>query len=295
MEVEVRSHQGIPTTSVISIRAGKTRRQAHISQLDRSFKYPMSVEECGSVKVDILDLSGSARIACKPGVNEYSIPLEQVTTGAGYTGMEVDIRMKPIGGGGGSTDGGKLGKAESQTREKQQSDAKAYLEKHGVAAFMQFIIQSLMKDKPDDPYAFLQRQITKRMMDRDSADKPESRLEDLIAQLSQPTSDWVSEEQLEDLEKKAERAAEQLRIDNEEMAETSAKMKGRYKALVMAGEPASSSYAGDVQLDRTFSDLFGMQRDVTDLTQENGALVSELIRIRAAVQSMEDEIDGCKG
>lgn len=288
MEVEVRSHEGIPTSSVISIRAGKTRRQAHIAQLDRAFKYPMNVEECSAVKVDILDLAGSARIACKPGVNEYSIPLETVTAGGGYTGMAVDIRLKPLAGG---------GEVDSPMHGKKQSDAKAYLEQHGVTGFMQFIIQSLMKDKPDDPYAFLQRQITKRMMDRDeeSSDKHESQLEDLIAQLSQPTSDWVSEEQLEDLEKKAERAAQQLRTDNEEMAATSAKMKNRYKALVVAGEPAPpSSNAGDAQLDMTFSSLSAMQRDVTDLTQENATLVSELVRIREAVQSMQDEVDGCK-
>eukprot|EP00930_Biecheleria_cincta_P009603 TRINITY_DN111375_c0_g1_i1.p1 TRINITY_DN111375_c0_g1~~TRINITY_DN111375_c0_g1_i1.p1 ORF type:complete len:299 (-),score=69.99 TRINITY_DN111375_c0_g1_i1:88-984(-) len=298
MEVEIRGHHGIPASSVISIRAGRTRRQAHISQLDRSFKFPLKVEECSSVKVDILDLAGTARIACKPGVNEYAIPLETPIAGDEYTGMEVDLRLSPLGDSGGGTNGGKREEAECQTRDKKQTDAKAYLEKHGVTGFMQFVMQSLMKDKPDDPYAFLQRQITKRMMDIDanhSTSSEKSQLEDLLAQLSQPTSDWVTEEQLQDLEKKAELAAEQLRNDNEELASTSAKMKGRYKALVMTGDPAGRCLAGDAQLDATFGSLSAMQRDVTDLTQENAALVTELVRIQEAVQSMQDEIDSCKG
>lgn len=292
MEVEVRGHRGIPTSSVLSIRAGRTRRQAHLSQLDGPFKFPIEVEECSSVKVDILDLSGSARIACESGINEYSIPL--AIPDDGYTGMEVCLRMTPLAEGGGGTSRGRL--AEAETREKKETNGKAYLEKHGVTGFMQFIIQSLMKDKPDDPYAFLHRQITKRMMEKDTrqtVSSPESQMEDLLAQLSQQTSDWVSEEQLQGLEKKAERAAEQLSKDNDELEATAAKMKSRYKALVMAAEAGGQSLAGD-QLGATLSNLSTMQNNVTDLTQENAVLVGELVKIREAVQSMQDEIDGYK-
>lgn len=292
MEVEVRGHRGIPTTSVLSIRAGRTRRQAHLSQLDgTAFKFPIQVEECGSVKVDILDLCGSARIECQSDVQEYSIPL--AIPGDGYTGMEVDLRLTPLADGGGSASGIKL--ADAETRDGKETNSKAYLEKHGVSGFFHFMIQSLMKDKPDDPYAFLHRQITKKMMKKNDASQtlnsPESQPEDLLAQLSQSSSEWVSEEQLEDLEKKAERASEQLQKDNDECEATAAKMQSRYKALVRAAEAGGQSLAGD-HLGATLSNLSTMQNDVTNLTQENTALVGELVRTRKAVQSMQDEIAG---
>jgi len=308
MEVEVLHHHGIPVTSVISIRAGSTRRQAHLSQLDRPFKFPIKPEECTAVKVDILDLSGSARVACQAGVRDYSVPLESPIEGESATGMEVDLRLKPLGGGG--KDAGKASDDEDHARDKKkEAAAKAYLEKHGLTGFMQFLIQSLMKDKPEDPYAFLQRQVTKRMMASQAACgeiiPEESRAGDLLVKLSQEAGESVPADQLQDLEKKAEQAGEQLRKDNEELKETVSKLKSRYKTMLVENsqlEVQSKETPGGrmaqttspMRLDATFGNLAMMQDEVSTLAAENAELVSELVRIRQAVDSIRDEIDDLK-
>lgn len=310
MEVEVLHHHGIPVSSVISIRAGSTRRQAHLSQLDRPFKFPIKPEECTAVKVDILDLSGSARVACQAGVRDYSVPLESPIEGEPATGMEVDLRLKPLGGGG--KDGGKCSEDEDQARDKKkEAAAKAYLEKHGLTGFMQFLIQSLMKDKPDDPYAFLQRQVTKRMMASQTARgeiiPEESRVGDLLVKLSEEAGESVPADQLQDLEKKAEQAGEQLRKDNEDLKDTVSKLKSRYKALLVEDSKLATEAQGKgmtggrmtqsispMRLDATFGNLATMQDEVSTLAAENAELVGELVRIRQAVDSIRDEIDELK-
>ncbi|CAE8593196.1 unnamed protein product, partial [Polarella glacialis] len=105
----------------------------------------------------------------------------------------------------------------------KEASARDYLEKHGLTTFMQFLMQSLMKDKPSDPYSFLQRQVTKRMM----VNAPEitllpedSDLESLLTKLAMEAPVDISCEDLELLEREAAIAGEQLRKDNLLLKET---------------------------------------------------------------------------
>ncbi|CAE7535376.1 C07A9.2 [Symbiodinium sp. CCMP2456] len=250
MEVEVLRHNGIPESSILSIRVGSTRRQVHVSQLDRPLKFPTKLEECSSVKVEILDVAGTARVSCSPSTSEYSIPLESPLEGEGSTGMEVGIRL---GGAGAEVSPGAVEEAEK----KKEDDAKSYLEKHGLTSFMQFLIQSLMKDKPEDPYKFLQRQVTKKMMitELSSGVSADQKLEEMLTKLSSEVTDCVPVEQLQDLQKQAEEVGDQLRKDNKELRETLDLLKGRYRSLLVENselaQQARLHPAGGIVLDRS--------------------------------------------
>mmetsp|Transcript_26799 Transcript_26799/g.50420 ORF Transcript_26799/g.50420 Transcript_26799/m.50420 type:complete len:292 (-) Transcript_26799:110-985(-) len=284
MEVEVLRHAGIPESSILSIRVGSTRRQVHVSQLERPLKFPTKLEECSSVKVEILDVSGTARVACTPSTAEYSIPLESPVEGEGSTGMEVSLKL---------TGGGSGGHASAEEVDKKKEDAaKAYLEKHGLTSFMQFIIQSLMKDKPEDPYQFLQRQVTKKMMihELSSGGHSDERLEKLLANLGAEVADCVPAEQLETLQRQAEEAGEQLRKDNKELRDALDKLKMRYRSLLAENSELAHEAGEDVE-GLTNVDLATMQDDVGKMVSENALLVSELTSMQAKIMSIRDEIE----
>ncbi|CAK0861055.1 unnamed protein product [Prorocentrum cordatum] len=130
---------------------------------------------------------------------------------------------------------------EERDRRKEQ-DARQYLEKHGLTNFMQFLMQSLMKDKPANPYSFLQKQVTKRMVSEVSrtiaGDRIDLLVEDkgldtLLEKFSSGEVPLeVTPEQLAQLERDAAAAGEQLRADNARLRETAARLKEKYGQLV---------------------------------------------------------------
>lgn len=304
-------HHGIAEHSVISVRAGSTRRQAHLSQLDRPFKFPIKPEELATLKVDILDLAGTARIACTPDVSEYQVPLDSPVEGDPSTGMEVSVRITPANGTASGAYPAPAADPQEADKRKEQN-AKMYLEKHGLTSFMQFLIQSLMKDKPDDPYLFLQRQITKRLMvsgasDSLSISEQDAKLDALLSKMSTEAGEAVPAEELLQLEKQAAEASEQLKKDNVELKATVDKLKERYKSLMAentmlqheVGEGTDGEGGTTVPSppkatgleNSVFGGLAEMQDEVTHLAMENASLVNELSRMREAVDSVRGEIN----
>lgn len=294
MELEVVSHHGIPETSVISIRAGGTRRQSQLSSLDRAVKFPCRPEECASVKIDVLDLAGTARLSISPDTQEYTVPLESPFEGEDYTGMEVTFRLKSASG---AAPDAQVTKAKDEQKEHLCRD---YLEKHGLTSFLQFLLQSLMKDQPADPYTFLQRQITKKVMvngpkSEHKAVPEDAELHELLSKLSPEGGMEVTREQLIELEQKASAAGEQLREDNLQLRETTSKLRERYDELV-AGEKLfkgdiSWPVSPDASLEgTTFQQLATMQDEVMGLAKENAMLVKELARMRESIDEFRSQI-----
>lgn len=284
MELEVVRHSGIPESSILSIRIGSTRRLVHLNQLERPLKFPVRPEEVSSVKIDVMDLSGTARVACNAKTKEYTIALESPEEGETATGMEVAIKMKPQGLGDAALD--------EEVEKKKEDEAKAYLEAHGLTSFMQFLIQSLMKDKPADPYGFMQRQVTKRVVatqTRESTDS-EKQLEEILQKLSSEASDSVPAEQLQALQQQAEAAGEQLRKDNEELRGMLNMLKTRYKLLLAE----NSELAKEVGEDPAGVDLAAAKDDIGGLVTENASLVSELTSMRKKIESMKGEVEKMK-
>lgn len=326
MELEVTHHSGIPETGVLSIRAGGTRRQAQLATLDRPFKFPNRPEECSTFKVDVLNLLGSARLAYNPAEVEYSLALDPAEEAAGEaetpSGMEVVFQVRRCDGekaveGGEDALAPALDASQDQDKDqRREQEARQYLEKHGLTTFMQFLMQSLMKDKPANPYSFLQKQVTKRMVSEVSrsiaGDRIDLLLEDkgldtLLQKFSSSTAPVeVTAEQLAQLERDAAVASEQLRADNARLRETAAKLKDKYGQLLEETAILQKQAMPESPLDATampasqqgespqivaYREIAAMQDEIKALAQENSALVSQLAGMRTTIDSVYTEID----
>jgi len=299
MDLEVLNHSGIPDSSFISVRAGGTRKQAQLSSLDRPFRFPSTPEECGTFKVEVLDLLGSARFAYDPNQTEYPIGLE---TAGNTSGMQVTFGLKKA-----DVDSDYRPDSPDDDKvrdEKKEQVAREYLEKHGLTSFMQYLLQSLMKEKPDEPFAWLQKQVTKRMvreMSRNGA-LDDQGLEHFLPK--EPTA--VSMDQLAALEREAAAASEQMRQDNKKLREATAQLKAKYTKILgdsklgAITEAPEDESAEDLRLQRTdnatpqvaaYREIASIQTDITSLAQENTALVAEMARMRASMEAVREEIN----
>jgi len=145
----------------------------------------------------------------------------------------------------------------SAYRHRKETAACDYLEHHGIVGFMHFLMQSLMKDKPDEPYAFLMSQIQLRM-DRGSSkevtgqtrafepssdiaasgDAPEATVRDvgierLLHKLDPEASSVVTAD-LAELERGTAEASDRLRKENSSLRECADQLKSEYERLVDA-------------------------------------------------------------
>lgn len=309
MELEVLRYSGFPDSSVISIRAGSTRRQGQLSGLDRPFKFPCKPEDCTTFKVDVLDVLGSARLACNPTDAEYCFSLEPVSrSGASKSSMEVAFAVRRLSGAGAPGGEGDDDKARDQKKEGAALD---YLEKHGLATFMQFLMQSLMKDKPTDPYAFLQREVTKRMVVEVTKNAEDQGLENLLAKFAAQAPKGVSPEQLAVLEAEATAVGEQLRADNARLRDTTDLLLSRYGQLIEESQLLQRCAVGrgmdlepfaTAQLDpgaenseamqlAAYKDIVQMQDEVNALAKENGFLVTELAGMLSSIHTVKADIE----
>jgi len=323
MEVEVLRHTGIPESSVLSIRAGGTRRQAQLSQLDRPLKFPYGPEGVSTFKIDVLDLLGTARLPYNPGESEYSLAIDPVDEKGTNVSMEVVFSVRrpgeerqPRPEANASVCDPDLPNTDDEKAkdQKKENAAKDYLDKHGLTAFMQFLMQSLMKDKPADPYSFLQKQVTKRMVTElsrnvagEKVDIPEDKgLEKLISTFTSKAPGVVTPEQLAELEKEAAAAGEQLRSDNAKLKETAEQLKLRYGELLretaqlqmQATEndtstlpPMPPKTADETPQLAAYREIAQIQEEVSALAKENSALVAQLATMRSSIDSVRGEID----
>jgi len=196
MELHVVDSEGIPEGCVLSIRAGSTRRQAPVTA-DRPFRFPTTVNEAVPFKVDVLEPVASARLILRPGEEhrtdcQYTIPLEAAdaaTDGTGTGGapavgaeakkldkeMSVTIAVAAADETAGddkidkdgAVDESRPGTAKKRvssasntaaSRHGQANAAREYLDKHNLVEFTQLLVQSVIKEQPDRPYAFMARQ-----------------------------------------------------------------------------------------------------------------------------------------
>lgn len=147
--------------------------------------------------VDVLELVASARLILRPGEEhctdcQYTIPLEAAdaaTDGTGTCGapvvgaeakkldkeMSVTIAVAPADETAGddkidkdgAVDESRPGTAKKRvssasntaaSRHGQANAAREYLDKHNLVEFTQLLVQSVIKEQPDRPYAFMARQ-----------------------------------------------------------------------------------------------------------------------------------------
>jgi hypothetical protein len=299
MELSIVHHSGLPESSVVSIRAGTVRRQAPVSALGKSFKFPNAPQETVNFKVEVLDLLASARLPYNPEEIDYALSLDPVAATAGN--MEIGFKVKseasravsptPAGAGDISADDA----SELRDRQEKEGAAKQYLESHGLTNFMQFLMASLMKDKPADPYLFLQKQVTKRMVAEHSRCQHQGAGDLLtrIADAESPPSE-VTPEQLTQLEKQAEEAAAKLRQDNISLRQTADDLKSRYGQLLEESEQLQAIYQASSPervtdsnpQTQAYNDIARMQEEITQLAEQNHALVSQMAKMREKINTM---------
>ncbi|CAE8691578.1 unnamed protein product, partial [Polarella glacialis] len=190
--------EGIPEGCVLSVRAGATRRQAPVSadrpfrftgSVADAVPFKVDVLEPVATARLILRPGEEQRTDC-----QYTIPLEPSNSfeGSGppqpevptavLGSMSVTIAVQPVEDSSSKTleensragkttedgQGSRPGTSTQQnrgsagstasSRHGQASAAREYLDKHNLVEFTQLLVQSVIKEQPERPYAFMARQ-----------------------------------------------------------------------------------------------------------------------------------------
>ncbi|CAE7825710.1 unnamed protein product, partial [Symbiodinium necroappetens] len=157
MEVLLKDTKGVSPETIISIRAGSTRRQVPVSLADKPFKFPCQLSECGAIKVDFMTVTASARAILRPE-GEQDVQLKMVKKSSSEEAVpaeeaEVSLLVRSSSGEGAST----AVSAEERAAKKRglASATEEYLSKHGVLTFIQGVLQGVIRDRPEDPYKYV--------------------------------------------------------------------------------------------------------------------------------------------
>lgn len=313
MEVRVLKTFNIPDKAFLSVRSGATRRQAQVSLLEKPLSFPKAPDENTTFKVDVLDLVGSGRLAYNPTETEYMLPIESLMEDGSLTNMEIMFAVRPTDGAAAAA-GPIASEGEADPDEKREQNARDYLEKHGLVTFMHFLMQSLMKDKPAEPYTFLQKQCTMRMVTEvqekaargeplTAADRPAEAPEGLMA----GQGDSASLEQLNALRNEASAAGERLREDNEQLRATAAGLRNEYQGMldrvgkenvpldehgieIPQTKPMPPEHCNEAPQIAAYREIARVQDEVTHLAKENAGLVNQLAQMRALVDAIRLEM-----
>jgi len=152
MEVTVQRLDGIETGSVVSIRAGTTRRQA-AAPLDQPLTFPMLPLNAGSLKVDLLKPIGSCRVDIGLSTETYPVVFPANDAG-GHVALELAVKEAPhLCGSGGH--GGRELEDDKDKQANAEDAARTYLEKFRLMGFVGELLQYIIREQPEDPYAFM--------------------------------------------------------------------------------------------------------------------------------------------
>jgi hypothetical protein len=147
MDVTLLSTAGLAEDAIISIRAGVTRRQGAISS-GKPFRFPKATSEADNVmKIDIMQKVASGYLVLKPHQAEgrqYNIVLDE------KQGISCEVEVKVAEG----EDMAPPVAPEESTAVKAK-DAKDYMDKKGLLAYVQGVLQVVVKEQPEDPFSFM--------------------------------------------------------------------------------------------------------------------------------------------
>jgi len=145
MEVSLVARGTVPEDAVLSVRAGTIRRQAAVGS-GRSFRFPKSAIKENPLKVDILQQIGSAYLVLKPGEDQYKLKFNN-------EGLNCEVGVKTLADGEEASPDPEAKKSDSTAG--SAKEAKDYLETHQVLQFVQAVLQTVIKDKPADPWSYI--------------------------------------------------------------------------------------------------------------------------------------------
>lgn len=160
MEVCILDSAGFPADSLLSIRVGQQCRQGNIDG-KKPFKFTASPEELKSMKIDVLQTVGGARVLAVPGAKEYTIPLR-----SGSREMQLRLGVAPSDGAtgdkckhNGEVDDNEAINKDGSKRDYLAAQARDYLDKHKLTTFIHSMLQCMFKSQPDNPYQWLAQQL----------------------------------------------------------------------------------------------------------------------------------------
>lgn len=164
--------RGIPQSGLLSISAGGMRKQVQVANVDRPLRFP-AVDDMSQIKVDVLGLRGRARLPYEAFEEKTCTLAVEPIAGepAPADGMEVDLVVRPCAP---ETPLASTEELDARKKLRKEMDANGYLEEHGLLAFVQFLLHSLMQDKPADPYPFLMKQVNMKMAKQGEKSVPTS-------------------------------------------------------------------------------------------------------------------------
>lgn len=310
MELEVLKTRGIPQSGLLSISAGGMRKQVQLSAIDRPLRFA-STDDISQIKVDVLDVRARARLpfqASETSEQTFTLSLDpkEAEPADPALDMEVDVVVRPCAPDSPSKATEEL---DAEIRQRKEADANGYLEEHGLVGFVQFLLHSLMQDKPSDPYPFLQKQLAMRITKQSGGSPTGSRappplnmsetddneISSILNHLSPQAASSVSPEDIAKLELQALEASQRLRQDNAKLRETAELMKQEYEQLMeesrnlnqkLNAKKSSKQLVAETQAQAARKEVDKLQDEVSLLAQENAKLVSDLARGREMIDAV---------
>lgn len=165
MDIVLKDAKGVSPETIISIRAGATRRQVPVSLVgEKPFKFPCTLRECGAIKVDLLTVAASARAVLTPESDQQTITLpigkQTVPKQAEQPAEDAEVTLVV-------SEAGEAAPVNSAAKKKAiAGSAEEYMEKHGVHSMLQGLLSGLIKDRPDDPYSYVASQFKSKATEK---------------------------------------------------------------------------------------------------------------------------------
>lgn len=309
--------RGLPQSSILSVSAGGMRKQVQVSAIDGPLRFSAKANEISQIRIDVMDTLGRARLPYQPTEQQYTLPLEALSTAPANVSpnMELDVVVRPVG-----LDSPANPKVE-ESHQRRETDANGYLEEQGLVNFMQFLLHSLMQDKPADPYPFIQRQVAMQVAAKSGNSIPPSpsnypafssgmpmltvptvdtslapEYNTLLESLTPQAASSMQKGEIMNLEREAEEARARLLADNEQLRETAMQMNLEYERLMressLLNEQLNAKRAAkaESQTQQAYSEIEKLQNDVKQLARENAALVSKLARGREMIDLVRQDV-----
>lgn len=153
-EIAILSYTGIPGDALLSVRAGTVRRQATVNS-GKPYKFPKIGIAESPVKIDVYRPIGTAYLVMKPGEDRYNANF----TGKLADGMSCEFEVRASGPED-PLEKEREAQQNARTVAKESEDAQEYLQRHSILDFVQAVLQTVIKERPEDPYAHMARYFT---------------------------------------------------------------------------------------------------------------------------------------
>jgi len=139
---------GVPEGSILSIRAGQMRKQGSINT-KKGMKFGTGKADANPFVVDLYTPVASKRLTLVPRSDRYA-----VNFGSGEAAMQVNLKI---------LESSNLKEelpgrtpSQQQRRDRQKADCQDYVENHKLVQFMQNLMQSILVERPDDPFIYME-------------------------------------------------------------------------------------------------------------------------------------------